>query len=70
MRSVFCPVLAMLLVVFATPSPVGAGATVYFAGYAVEVPAWFQLLISGLAMLGVGRLVAEFVKHFRHHRTK
>lgn len=70
MRSGFCSVLRMLLVVFAMPSPVGAEATVYFAGYAVEVPAWFQLLIAGMALLGVERLVTEFVKHFRHHRAK
>ena len=55
-----------LLVVFAMPSPVGAEMTVYFAGYAVEMPAWFQLVMSGLALLAVGRLV----KRFRHPQAK
>jgi hypothetical protein len=54
------------LVVFAMPSPVGAEMTVYFAGHAVEVPAWFQLLVFGLALLAVGRLV----KSFRHFLAK
>ncbi len=50
----------MLLVVLAMTSPVGADTTVYVAGYAVEVPAPLQLLVSGLALLGVGGLVRKW----------
>jgi hypothetical protein len=46
--------LPLLLVVLATPSPVGAETTIYFAGYAMSVGPPLVLLICGLALLTVG----------------
>jgi len=59
-RNVSRSVLSMLLVVLAMTSPVAADATVYFVGYAVEVPAPLLLLVFGLALLGVGTLVRKW----------
>gem|GEM_PF-6380495 len=60
MRNVSRSVLPMLLIVLAMTSPVAADATVYFVGYAIEVPAPLQLLVFGLALLGVGTLVRKW----------
>ena len=60
MRNVSRSILPMLLVVLAMTSPVAADAAVYFVGYAVEVPAPLMLLISGLALVGVGVLVRKW----------
>ena len=60
MRNVSRSVLPMLLVILATTSPVAADATVYFVGYAMSVPAPLVLLISGLALVGVGVLVRKW----------
>ena len=58
--------LPLLLVVLATPSPVGAETTIYFAGYAMSVGPPLVLLICGLALLAVGvwirRVFAAFVR--------
>jgi len=59
-RNVSRSVLSMLLVVLAMTSPAAADATVYFVGYAKEVPAPLMLLISGLALVGVGALVRKW----------
>jgi len=56
-RNVLRSLLPMLLVVLAMPSPAGADVTVYFAGHAVEVPAPFQLLMIGFALLSIGGLL-------------
>ena len=60
MRNVSRSVLPMLLVVLAMTSPVAADATVYFLGYAKEVPAPVLLLAFGLALVGVGVLVRKW----------
>ena len=60
MRNVSRYVLPMLLVVLAMTSPVAADATVYFVGYAKQVPAPLLLLVFGLALLGVGGLVRKW----------
>ena len=57
MRNVSRSVLPTLLFVFAMISPVAAETTVYFMGHAISVPAPLQLLVFGLALLGVGSLV-------------
>jgi hypothetical protein len=61
-RNVLRSVLPMLLVVLAMTSPVAAEATVYFGSYALSVPAPLQLLVFGLALLGVESLVRQRVK--------
>ena len=60
MRNVLRSVLSMLLVVLAMTSPVAAEATVYLMTYAMSVPAPIQLLVLGLALLGVGSLVRKW----------
>jgi len=54
-------VLLLLLVALATPSPVGAETTIYFAGFAVEVPPGAVLFVSGLALVGVGHWVRKWL---------
>jgi len=46
--------LLLLLVGFATPTPVFAETTIYFLGRAVPVPPSVVLLVCGLALLAVG----------------
>jgi hypothetical protein len=53
-------VLFVILVVFATVSPVGADTTVYLMGYAMSVPSPLVLLVSGLALLGVASMIRKW----------
>ena len=53
-------ILLILVVVFLTASSVGAETTVYFRGYALEVPSPLVLLGSGLALLGVAGMIRKW----------
>jgi len=53
-------ILIILVVVFLTASSVGAETTVYFRGYALEVPSPLVLLGSGLALLGVAGMIRKW----------
>jgi uncharacterized integral membrane protein len=53
-------ILLILVVVFSTASSVGAETTVYFRGYALEVPSPLVLLGSGLALLGVAGMIRRW----------
>jgi len=53
-------ILLILVVVFLTASSVGAETTVYFRGYALEVPSPLVLLGSGLALLGVAGVIRKW----------
>jgi hypothetical protein len=54
--------LPLLLVVLATPSPVGAETTIYFIGYAMEVGPPIVLLVGGLALIAVGVGIRKFTR--------
>ena len=53
-------ILIILVVVFLTASSVGAETTVYFRGYALEVPSPLVLLGSGLSLLGVAGVIRKW----------
>ena len=60
MSTVSRTILLILVVVFLTASSVGAETTVYFRGYALEVPSPLVLLGSGLALLGVAGMIRKW----------
>jgi hypothetical protein len=53
-------IVLILVVVLSTASSVGAETTVYFRGYALEVPSPLVLLGSGLALLGVAGMIRKW----------
>ena len=46
-----------LPLILATPAAISAETTIYFLRHAVEVPASVQLLVAGLALIGLGALI-------------
>jgi len=65
MKAVSLFVLLMLLVILAPSSPVAAETTGFFTGYAGSVPSSLVLLVSGLALVGVGVLMREWKRKWR-----